>query len=454
MQPLFETVQVLLYKIPSSYLWALVGLFLLLLMLLITRRKKDKVQIKDQPPSRPTDETGIEEQPPAQTTAQTTDEPELTEAPPSQPSKSAALPSLEETSSASGKGEAADRVQPEPARLEQASSGQEGVTPQKLPVEEKLETTPREPIPEKPSGLFARLKKGLTKTRQFLNSDIDDLFQGRKKIDDELIEELEELLITADIGVQTTMDLIERISHHTADITDADQLRALLKTEIQLMLKADSMPDQDAPAPNESTPRVIMVIGVNGVGKTTTIGKLAAHYSAENKKVLIAAADTFRAAAVEQAVIWAERSKADIVRHKDGSDPAAVAFDGVEAGLARGCDIVLIDTAGRLHTKVNLMEELKKIKRSVDKKLPGAPHEILLVLDATTGQNALSQAKIFHEALNVTGIALTKLDGTAKGGIVLSICNSLNVPLMYIGVGEQIHDLQAFDAEKFADALF
>jgi fused signal recognition particle receptor len=197
-----------------------------------------------------------------------------------------------------------------------------------------------------------------------------------------------------------------------------------------------------------------MVIGVNGVGKTTTIGKLAAHYSAENKKVLIAAADTFRAAAVEQAAIWAERSNADIVRHKDGSDPAAVAYDGVEAGLARGCDIVLIDTAGRLHTKINLMEELKKIKRSVDKKLPGAPHEILLVLDATTGQNALTQAKIFHEALNVTGIALTKLDGTAKGGIVLSICKSLNVPLMYIGVGEQINDLQAFDAEKFVDALF
>jgi fused signal recognition particle receptor len=319
---------------------------------------------------------------------------------------------------------------------------------------EETKVPSEEPSLEKPSGLFARLKQGLTKTRRFLNSDIEALFQGRKKIDDEVLEELEELLITADIGVQTTMDLIDRISGHATDITDADQLRTILKTEIQSLLKADSLPKQDVSSQEDTTPRVIMVIGVNGVGKTTTIGKLAAHYSAENKKVLIAAADTFRAAAVEQAAIWAERSKADLVRHKDGSDPAAVAFDSVEAGLARGCDIVLIDTAGRLHTKVNLMEELKKIKRSVNKKLPGAPHEILLVLDATTGQNALTQAKNFHEALDVTGIALTKLDGTAKGGIVVSICHSLNVPLMYIGVGEQIHDLQAFDADKFVNALF
>ena len=450
MPPFIKTIQVFLYGIPSPYLWALMGLFLLLLVLLITRRKKSNTQVSKQPPDLLSDETGIEEEVPPQPI----DEPELTEAPPVQPSKASAPPSLEETPRVPDKSEATDRDQLEPSRQEAAPSGQDDVTPQALTAEEKVETTPQQPLVEKPSGLFARLKQGLTKTRQFLNSDIDDLFQGRKKIDDELIEELEELLITADVGVQTTMDLIDRISHHKADITDVDQLRALLKAEIQLMLKADLIPDQEALELTESTPHVIMVIGVNGVGKTTTIGKLAAHYSAENKKVLIAAADTFRAAAVEQAAIWAERSNADIVRHKDGSDPAAVAFDGVEAGLARGCDIVLIDTAGRLHTKINLMEELKKIKRSVDKKLPGAPHEILLVLDATTGQNALSQAKIFHEALNVTGIALTKLDGTAKGGIVLSICKSLNVPLMYIGVGEQINDLQAFDAEKFVDALF
>ncbi|RUA03677.1 MAG: signal recognition particle-docking protein FtsY [Deltaproteobacteria bacterium] len=320
-------------------------------------------------------------------------------------------------------------------------------------TKEEDKTTPEEPVIIKPAGLFARLKQGLTKTRRFLKKDIEDLFQGRKKIDDELLENLEELLITADIGVQTTMDLIDRISRHSRDITDADQLTAHLKADIQSLLKADSAPTPDSNVP-ESGPHVIMVIGVNGVGKTTTIGKLAAHYTAENKKVLIAAADTFRAAAVEQAAIWAERSKADLVRHKDGSDPAAVAFDGVEAGLARGCDIVLIDTAGRLHTKVNLMEELKKIKRSVDKKLPGAPHEILLVLDATTGQNALTQARNFHDALDVTGIALTKLDGTAKGGIVVSICHTLKVPLKYIGVGEQINDLQQFNAERFVDALF
>jgi fused signal recognition particle receptor len=442
MPPVIKPIQVFLYGIPSPYLWALMGLFLLLLVLLITRRKKSDAQVSEQPPDLLSDETGIEEQVPPQPT----DEPGLTEAPPVQPSKASAPPSLEETSRAPDKREVTNRDQPEPSRQEAAPFRQDDV------AEEKVETTPRQPLVEKPSGLFARLKQGLTKTRQFLN--IDDLFQGRKKIDDELIEDLEELLITADVGVQTTMDLIDRISHHKANITDADQLRSLLKAEIQLMLKADLIPGQEALALTESTPHVIMVIGVNGVGKTTTIGKLAAHYSAENKKVLIAAADTFRAAAVEQAAIWAERSNADIVRHKDGSDPAAVAYDGVEAGLARGCDIVLIDTAGRLHTKINLMEELKKIKRSVDKKLPGAPHEILLVLDATTGQNALTQAKIFHEALNVTGIALTKLDGTAKGGIVLSICKSLNVPLMYIGVGEQINDLQAFDAEKFVDALF
>ena len=195
-------------------------------------------------------------------------------------------------------------------------------------------------------------------------------------------------------------------------------------------------------------------MGVNGVGKTTTIGKLAARYGAEGKKVLVAAADTFRAAAVEQLSIWAERAGADIVRHRDNADPAAVAYDGVEAGMARSVDVVLVDTAGRLHTKVNLMEELTKIKRIIGKKLPGAPHEILLVLDATTGQNALSQAKLFHEALDVTGLAMTKLDGTAKGGIVVGICSSLKIPLKYVGVGEKIDDLQRFDPGQFADALF
>jgi fused signal recognition particle receptor len=208
------------------------------------------------------------------------------------------------------------------------------------------------------------------------------------------------------------------------------------------------------PATKKSTPHVILVVGVNGVGKTTTIGKIAASFKASGKKVLIAAADTFRAAAVEQLMIWAQKADAEFVKHKENADPAAVAFDAVAAAKARGCDIVLIDTAGRLHTKVNLMAELKKIKRTVAKQIQGAPHEILLVLDATTGQNALSQAKLFNEALAVTGLALTKLDGTAKGGIVIAICSSLNIPLQYIGIGEKVEDLRPFDAEQFIDALF
>jgi fused signal recognition particle receptor len=197
-----------------------------------------------------------------------------------------------------------------------------------------------------------------------------------------------------------------------------------------------------------------MIVGVNGTGKTTTIGKLAARATASGKKVLIGAADTFRAAAIEQMTIWAERANADIVKHREMADPAAVAFDAVEAAQARGADLVLIDTAGRLHTKVNLMEELKKIKRTISKKIPDAPHEILLILDATTGQNALSQAELFNDALGVTGLALTKLDGTAKGGIVISICNALKIPLKYIGIGEKVEDLQKFDAAEFVDALF
>ena len=197
-----------------------------------------------------------------------------------------------------------------------------------------------------------------------------------------------------------------------------------------------------------------MVVGVNGVGKTTTIGKLAAHATGKKQSVLIAAADTFRAAAIEQLSIWADRAGAELVKHKENSDPAAVAFDAIEAAMARAIDTVFVDTAGRLHTKVNLMEELKKIKRTIAKKIPDAPHEILLVLDATTGQNALAQAKMFHEALDLTGLALTKLDGTAKGGIVISICQSMQIPLHFIGVGESIEDLQPFDPEKFAEALF
>lgn len=297
------------------------------------------------------------------------------------------------------------------------------------------------------AGWIDRLKQGLSKTREILNTDIEDLFKGGKKLDGNILEQLEEILITADVGVQTAMKLMERVSR--AKVDDADGVKAVLKKEILSLINT-------APAAQKkmSQPHIIMVVGVNGVGKTTTIGKLAAKFSAEGKKVIIAAADTFRAAAVEQIAIWAERAGVDIVRHKDNADPAAVAYDGVESAIARKKDIVIVDTAGRLHTRVNLMEEVKKIKRAITKKIPDAPHDVWLVLDATTGQNAISQAKQFHEDLGVTGLILTKLDGTAKGGVVISITSSLNIPLKYIGVGEGIDDLQDFDAAQFVEAIF
>ena len=301
---------------------------------------------------------------------------------------------------------------------------------------------------QKKSGYFKRLRKRLSKTRNSLSNGLDRVFAGKKKIDEAVLEELEELLITSDIGVQTSMDLIERLSK--TKVAEVTEVKKILKNEILSILgsQVPVLPETKTP------PHVVLVVGVNGVGKTTTIGKIAAAAKASGQKVLIAAADTFRAAAIEQLAIWAQRADAELIKHRANADPAAVAFDAIAAASARGCDIVLIDTAGRLHTKTNLMEELKKIKRTISKQLAGAPHEILLVLDATTGQNALSQAKLFNEALDLTGLALTKLDGTAKGGIVISICSSLNIPLQYIGVGEQIEDLRLFDAEQFIEALF
>jgi len=318
------------------------------------------------------------------------------------------------------------------------------------PAPDPTEPDPEPDLPEKPGGFFKRLKSGLSKTRKLLSTDINDLFAGNRKIDDELLEDLEELLITSDIGVQTTQDLIETISKKSSKISGPDALKATLKEKILELLSLEP------PTPREITdkPHVIMVIGVNGVGKTTTIGKLASRAASSGKKVILVAADTFRAAAIEQLDIWSQRAGVDIIKHKENSDPAAVSYDGIEAAVARNADMVLVDTAGRIHTKVNLMEELKKIKRTISKKLPGAPHEVLLILDATTGQNALSQAKLFNDAIEVTGIALTKLDGTAKGGIVVSICSTLEIPLKYIGVGEKIEDLQEFDPVQFVEALF
>ena len=318
------------------------------------------------------------------------------------------------------------------------------------PAPDPTEPDPEPDLPEKPGGFFKRLKSGLSKTRKLLSTDINDLFAGNRKIDDELLEDLEELLITSDIGVQTTQDLMETISKRSSKISGPDELKATLKEKILELLSLEP------PTPREITdkPHVIMVIGVNGVGKTTTIGKLASRAASSGKKVILVAADTFRAAAIEQLDIWSQRAGVDIIKHKENSDPAAVSYDGIEAAVARNADMVLVDTAGRIHTKVNLMEELKKIKRTISKKLPGAPHEVLLILDATTGQNALSQAKLFNDAIEVTGIALTKLDGTAKGGIAVSICSTLEIPLKYIGVGEKIEDLQEFDPVQFVDALF
>jgi fused signal recognition particle receptor len=323
-----------------------------------------------------------------------------------------------------------------------------------VPVE-AFEFEIQEPEPEKilkepqaKVSFFDRLKSGLSKTRQNFSKRFETVLSGNKKIDRDALEEIEEILITSDVGVPTTLELISRISQKSSQIKNFDDFKSNLKAE---MLSFVDLPSSARPI--TAKPHVIMMVGVNGVGKTTTIGKLAAQYAAEGKKVLLSASDTFRAAAVEQLQIWADRAGADIVRHRDNADPAAVAFDSVEAAMARDVDIVIVDTAGRLQTKVNLMEQLKKIKRSISKNLPDAPHEVLLVLDATTGQNALSQAKLFHEGIGITGIILAKLDGTAKGGIVLGICHALGIPIRYIGIGEGIEDLQAFDAKLFIEAL-
>jgi fused signal recognition particle receptor len=317
-------------------------------------------------------------------------------------------------------------------------------------AEPKAKEPAKETVSQDESGrFFDRLKNGLGKTRKSLGSRLERVFSEKTAIDSQSLEDIEEALITADVGMDTTMELMGRIQSNAAKISGPDELRSFLKQEMEKVF--DEIPTADT---SDEKPHVIMVVGVNGVGKTTTIGKLAYQYQKKGRKTLMGAADTFRAAAVEQLTIWAQRSGAEIVAHRENADPAAVAFDAVEAGISRGADCIIIDTAGRLHTKVNLMEQLKKIKRSIAKRLPGAPHEVLLVLDATTGQNAISQAKLFHEGIGITGMILTKLDGTAKGGIVVGICNTMKLPLHYIGVGEAMEDLQPFDPKRFIDALF
>ncbi|MFN3344529.1 MAG: signal recognition particle-docking protein FtsY [Chloroherpetonaceae bacterium] len=304
---------------------------------------------------------------------------------------------------------------------------------------------------------LSRLKEGLAKTRENLFGKISRLVKGRTKIDDEFLEELEQILISADVGVPTTLKIVEAISARAKKerYMNEQELGAMLREEIQKLMRDArevTVVDFDAPLPKK--PYVIMIVGVNGVGKTTSIGKMAYNYKNAGKKVLIAAADTFRAAATEQLEIWAERAGVPIVSQGRGVDPSAVVFDAVSSAVAKDVDVVLVDTAGRLHNKMHLMEELAKIKRVMKKKLPDAPNEVLLVLDGSTGQNALNQAREFTKAVDVTGLILTKLDGTAKGGVVIAISNELNIPVKYIGVGEKIDDLQLFDRQKFVEALF
>jgi fused signal recognition particle receptor len=299
--------------------------------------------------------------------------------------------------------------------------------------------------------LFKRLRERLTRTRKVLGSNLDRLFLGHREIDLNLLDELEELLITADLGVETSLELIERTRDKVKrrELTMPERLKAHLKNEmLDLLTQVREVEKVDT-----VKPRVVMVIGVNGVGKTTTIAKLAHYDRQQGKEVLLVAADTFRAAAVEQLEIWGKRVGVPVIKQKTGSDPAAVVFDGLSAALSRGVDTVYIDTAGRLHTKVNLMEELKKVRRTADKQITGAPHEVLLVLDATTGQNAINQARLFHEAIGITGIVMTKLDGTAKGGVAIGVVKETGLPLKFIGVGEQMDDLRPFDPEAYLEAI-
>ena len=300
-------------------------------------------------------------------------------------------------------------------------------------------------------GFFDKLKNGLTKTRESIAKQVNNVFSVFVKVDDELFENLEEALIMADIGVETSTYIIEKLRDNVKHkhITDGNLVKEELKSIISEILST-----LDTTVDTSTTPSVILVIGVNGVGKTTSIGKIASHYKSMGKKVLLAAADTFRAAAIDQLDIWAQRSGCDIIKHQENSDPAAVVFDACAAAKARGADILICDTAGRLHNKKNLMAELAKINRVIERELPDSARETLLVLDATTGQNAVSQAKLFSEAADITGILLTKLDGTAKGGIVISIAKEQNVPVKFVGVGEGIDDLQEFNSDDFAKAIF
>jgi fused signal recognition particle receptor len=336
------------------------------------------------------------------------------------------------------------KIEPDSAETSTSEDQQLPIEPLEEKQEHKEPDLQESPPKKENKRVFKRLKERLKKSRNKMGA------WGKKRLDDDLLELVEESLITADVGVETTMTIMDTLNEQVKKkiITTTEQLQSAVLNELmQRLPQSDFSEDSFI-----YHPHVILVVGVNGVGKTTTIGKLASRLTAAGKKVIIGASDTFRAAAVEQLQQWAERASADIVCHEK-ADPAAVAFDTVQAAISRKVDVAIIDTAGRLHTKKNLMEEIKKIRRSIAKKLPDAPHDIFLVLDATTGQNAVSQAQLYHEALNITGIILTKLDGTAKGGIVVSIANSFDIPIRYIGIGENIDDFQIFEPDLFVRAL-
>lgn len=324
-----------------------------------------------------------------------------------------------------------------------------------LPAEIEMineEANSEDGVEVKRRGLLNKLKSGLSKTRQNFTEKIDTLIKSNRKLDDDFYDELEEILIQADVGVNTSLELVQNIRKIAGKekINDSSEVTGLLKTEIARILDKPDMTVQLT----EDKPTVIMVVGVNGAGKTTSIAKMAYKFKNKQKRVLLAAADTFRAAAIDQLQIWADRIGVELIKHQEGSDPGAVVYDAIHAARARKTDILIIDTAGRLQNKTNLMKEISKIRKVIEREIPGAPHEVLLVLDATTGQNAISQARIFSEATGVNGIILTKLDGTARGGIVLAIARELDMPVKLVGVGEGMEDLREFSAEIFTEALF
>jgi fused signal recognition particle receptor len=327
-----------------------------------------------------------------------------------------------------------------PEESEVAESPVEGTAPEPEPA----------PEPEK-SGFFSRMKQAVTRTRESLSSRLEGVLALTRTVDESALEDLESALLTSDLGLPTTTAILEQLRDHARrkDIDGGEELRSLLKQQIRLILEAPRRPVAEPGAP----PKVIFLVGVNGTGKTTTSGKLAAWFKGQGKSVLLCAADTFRAAAIEQLEVWASRSGVDMIKTRQGGDPAAVLYDAVAAAKARGINILLVDTAGRLHTKSGLMDELEKMRRTARRLIPDAPHEVLLVMDATTGQNGLQQARLFTEASGVTGIVLTKLDGTAKGGIAVAIARELNLPVRFVGVGEKIGDLLEFEPGAFVDSL-